>query len=98
MKRRKKGKSLNKLKAIFLIVFIATAFKLNADTPKAEATTTPTIIEYHVSKGQTLWGIAKNFRKEHEDIRQVIYEIEQLNELENATIYEGQTLKIKIEE
>ena len=51
-----------------------------------------------MSKGQTLWGIAKNFRKEHEDIRQVVYEIEQLNELENATIYEGQTLKIKIEE
>ena len=97
-KRRGRGRSLKRFKTILFILFIAVLIKGIIPTPPAEAEAKETIIEYHVTKGQTLWHIAKQFKKENEDIRQTIYNIEKLNNLDTATIYEGQTLKIKIEE
>lgn len=46
-----------------------------------------------VAKGDTLWDIAGKYRK-NGDIRQYIYEIKKVNNLQNSVLYEGSELKI----
>lgn len=55
-------------------------------------------IDYTISRGQTLWSIAREYTPDNKDIRETIHEIRELNNLTDATIYEGQTIKIKIEQ
>lgn len=57
-------------------------------------------IEY-VCKGETLWNIAKEESKnnkyfEKEDIRNIIYELQNINNLDNSNLYEGMKIKIPI--
>lgn len=47
-----------------------------------------------VSTGDTLWSIACEYKKDGQDVREYIYELRKLNNLENCTIYPGQVLKI----
>lgn len=49
---------------------------------------------YVVSAGDTLWSIACEYKKDGQDVREYIYELRKLNNLENCTIYPGQELKI----
>lgn len=55
-------------------------------------------IKYTIARGQTLWSIAREYTPDNKDIRETIHEIRELNNLTDATIYEGQTIKIKIEQ
>ena len=52
----------------------------------------------YISKNETLWSIAKEYKKPNQDIRDYIYEIRKLNNMESATIYEGQELIIIVYE
>lgn len=52
-------------------------------------------IDYTVSKGETLWSIAEEYKEKNEDIRQYIYEIKKLNNMKNSNIYENKIIKIK---
>lgn len=61
-------------------------------------------IEYkteYICKGETLWNIAKeqsanNKYFENEDIRNIIYELQNINDLQNSNLYEGMKIKIPI--
>ena len=52
----------------------------------------------YISEDETLWSIAEEYKKTNQDIREYIYEIKKLNNMESATIYEGQELTIIIYE
>ena len=56
------------------------------ETPAASETVT-------VAPGDTLWGIASR-RYPDADVRQKVFEIEQLNDLRGPTIQAGQLLKV----
>lgn len=47
-----------------------------------------------VSAGDTLWSIASEHKKSGQDVREYLYELRKLNNLENCTIYPGQKIKI----
>lgn len=47
-----------------------------------------------VESGDTLWSIASEYGSNRNDVRQLIYEISNLNELESSEIYIGQQLLI----
>ena len=47
-----------------------------------------------ISAGDTLWSISCEYKKDGQDVREYIYELRKLNNLENCTIYPGQVLKI----
>lgn len=49
-----------------------------------------------VKEGDTLWSIASNY-SDHKEIREVIYEITDINNLENALIYPGDKIKIPLD-
>lgn len=48
-----------------------------------------------VKHGDTLWNIASAHTAENEDVREVLYRIEDMNALKTLHVYPGQVLKIK---
>ncbi|MBZ4662804.1 MAG: Peptidoglycan-binding lysin domain protein [Caloramator sp.] len=50
---------------------------------------------YVVQAGDTLWSIAKKYNKQGEDIRKLIYEIRQHNNI-SPMIREGQIIEIPL--
>lgn len=53
-----------------------------------------TIDEHTVVCGETLWSIATKYKKEGQDIREYIYELRKLNNLENCSLNVGQDILI----
>lgn len=78
------------LLAIIIIILITTNFN--------KTTYTETYKTIHIAEGDTLWNIAKEYKKPNQDIREYVYLIEKLNKMENSLIYEGQELTIIIYE
>lgn len=48
-----------------------------------------------VKEGDTLWSIASKYT-DNKEIRQVIYEISQTNNIHNASIYPGDIIKVPL--
>ncbi len=48
---------------------------------------------YMVSAGDTLWGIATEYKHEKQDIREYVYQLRKLNNID-CIIYPGQEIKI----
>ena len=76
---------------IFLIIIL-----INTVTNKTKYAETYKTI--YISEHETLWSIAEEYKKPNQDIRDYIYEIRKLNNMESAAIYEGQELTIIIYE
>lgn len=49
-----------------------------------------------VAEGETLWEIAGRHTEAREDVREVIFRIEQANKLNSKYIYPGQVLKVPL--
>lgn len=80
------------IRSMAIVIFLLVAlFNISVAKSNEEAE----IISYTITPGETLWSIAKEYTPYNKDIRQTIYEIEKLNNLDNATIYAGQTIQIK---
>ncbi len=76
---------------IFLIIILINTFK---NQPKY----IETYKTVYISENETLWSIAEEYKKPNQDIRDYIYEIRKLNNMESAAIYEGQELTIIVYE
>lgn len=50
--------------------------------------------EYVVSAGETLWSIACENKKDNQDVREYVYQLRQLNDIDNCIIVPGQTIQI----
>lgn len=50
--------------------------------------------DYMVVKGDTLWSIAAENKKAGQDIREYIYELREINDMNDCLIYPNQTIKI----
>lgn len=87
------------VKSILTIVFIFVLgfMVINSVLASNEAVETKKS-EYVVCKGDTLWKIAEKYKLENQDPREYIYEVEKLNNMTSATIYEGQIIKILLVE
>lgn len=69
--------------AVFLLLTSA-----EADEPRPPSAT------HVVAAGETLWQIASVFAPAGSDLRRTVGEIVELNRLDDATIYPGQTIQI----
>lgn len=49
---------------------------------------------YTITAGETLWSIACENKKAGQDVREYIYELQNLNDLDDCMIYPNQTIKI----
>lgn len=53
-------------------------------------------IEVEVVEGDTLWDIAKSNMPKDYDIRKMVFEIKEFNNMEDAYIYPGNLIKVPI--
>ncbi|NLY78266.1 MAG: LysM peptidoglycan-binding domain-containing protein [Tissierellia bacterium] len=80
---------------IWLIAFIIITFFIN-HSKVYSSTYKQNYIEIVVKKGDTLWQIAKEHLPEDYDIRKMIHQIREVNNMEVADIYPGDLVKIPI--
>ena len=53
-------------------------------------------IEIEITKGDTIWDIAREFMPKEYDIRKMVFEIKEINNMDNAKIYPGDSVKVPI--
>lgn len=82
---------------IIFILFFGLFFSIYAIINKAECTQDIKYIEVYVQDGDTIWNIAKQYVSNNRDIRDLIYEIGQINNLKDYNIYPGDIIRIPIE-
>lgn len=58
------------------------------------ATKTVEYENYTVAQGDTLWGIASENKKVGQDVREYIYELREVNNMNDCLIYPNQVIKI----
>lgn len=51
---------------------------------------------YDVAEGDSLWEISLRTMPDGFDVRRMVYEIKELNDMETSYIYEGESIKIPI--
>lgn len=92
---RRKNKVMTFLFLILTIISIfAIGFRIIFEVSAAEKELkTAETVEYLVQKGDTLWSIAEKTGF-NVDIREIVYRIKALNNLDSSTIYPGDVLLI----
>lgn len=79
---------------ISIMVLITVCVSTIFNKPKYDMGT----MDYIVSKKDTLWSIAEQYKMPDQDTRDYIDKVKELNNMKTATIYEGQVLTIIIYE
>ena len=83
--------------AFFIVIAIALAItNIGSKLIGTDKTAAQDGIEVIVTSGDTLWTIASEYKPAGKDIRKFIHEISEINRIENASIFCGQTLTIPI--
>lgn len=91
---RRKNKVMTFLFLILTIISIfAIGFRIFEVSAAEKELKTAETVEYLVQKGDTLWGIAEKTGF-NVDIREIVYRIKVLNNLDSSTIYPGDVLLI----
>lgn len=100
MKKRKRTYIKNKMRfTIFIICMSLTMLSLlNILIVKNEAYSSSSIdsMKVVVEAGDTIWSIAKKHNYYNEDVRKIIHEIIELNNIEDCIIKPGDTIKIPV--
>lgn len=76
---------------IMIIVFSAFSHSLTAS-----AINKTNYIEVTVRPGDTIWKIAKEHASEGKDIREIVYLISKINDIDDSIIHSGEVLEIPI--
>ena len=72
---------------------ITTALGLN----NVNGVTQQKYVEVQVMAGETMWDIAARYKSNDTDLRKVVYDIQQHNNLETADLMAGETIKVPIQ-
>jgi len=53
--------------------------------------------EYVVMRGETLWSIAEDlYSEENSDIQKIIFDIKDVNNMNDSIVYEGQVINVPV--
>lgn len=85
----RRGVALVGILCFIMLVLVAWGEKAAGDGP------VPTV-EVRVKPGDTLWSLARRHADHSIDVRELISDIRRINQLEDAMIHPGQTLKIPV--
>ena len=89
--------NINRFKRFVFIsvLFVSIIIFASTLTINAYSKDIPQFKYINVQAGDTLWSIASENSKNNE-IREAIYEISEVNNIQNATIYPGEIIKIPL--
>ncbi len=93
MRRRYRLKNKRRFAAFLFCILLLPLLILSSMNVRAETINEPNLQTIKVDAGDTLWEIASELSGKR-DVRQVVYEIKKLNQLNNDVIYGGQWLKL----
>lgn len=79
---------------IIILLFVLNFTTILANNKKQEDSIK--FKEIQIEYGDTIWDIAKNNISKGEDIRDYIYEIRKINNLDTANIYPGKIILVPI--
>lgn len=80
-----------------LVLAVVAVFFLLGVNAVVGSTFEPTqTVNYTVSSGDSLWGLASTIAQPGQDIRDVVHAIQQLNGLDSADIFVGQQLSVPV--
>ena len=92
------------LRVVVLLTSVAMALILlltGAVVARATDGTADTLVkahvEHHVVAGDTLWDIASIYTEPGDDVRDTIYDIKIVNQLDSSNIIIGETLRIPLD-
>lgn len=80
---------------IILLTFILTVFVFTRNNVYSSVYRAG-YLEVEVEKGDTLWIIAKKYMPEGYDIRKMVFEIMEANNMEDGTIYPNEILRVPV--
>lgn len=94
---RYKVKDINKFKRFMFLSILLISILVFASlaTIKAYSKDIPQFDYINVKEGDTLWSIASDYADNNE-IREIVYEISQANNIQGASIYPGDIIKIPL--
>lgn len=99
-KTRKRYRIKNRVRfASFIVIsllLVCTIFNTALGFNDALALSEQQYIEIQVESGDTLWTIADEFMPDDMDIREAVYMICDVNDVDADTLYAGQTLSIPV--
>ena len=80
------------------IIMLVTAFSLTGlfSLIEAHSTVEPEYVEVTVEAGDTLWNLAKAYGSDNCDIREIVYDICQVNNIKASDLRAGQTILIPV--
>ena len=83
---------------VIMLIFVGTAFSLLAGTTPVVTGHTETKYQtVEVIDGDTLWDIADMYMPDDMDRREAVYELSQINNLEDTQLEPGQEIKVPVE-
>lgn len=82
---------------ILLVVLAVMSFLSFTGTLTADAFNEAETTVYIVQSGDTLWDIAKGMQQPNEDIREIVFQISMLNNMDTSDIHPGQELLVPAE-
>ena len=93
MKKGKIKTLRNNILILFIAIVLLNIIFINLDACKYVET-----YEFVVLPGDTLWKIAEDNYSDIDDLNmhEVIYDIQELNNLDNCVVYEGQVLSLPV--
>ncbi len=97
LKREKKTKSNKKFIAIISVIILLTITLITLYTVNGLTEKEIYYKNIEIKNGQTLWKIVENEFGNNINIRKYVYQIKQINNLENSNIRPGQVIKIPVE-
>ncbi|MBU4336384.1 MAG: LysM peptidoglycan-binding domain-containing protein [Actinobacteria bacterium] len=86
------------LLALCAVVLVIASVLVSGLTASAGAPASAPVVERHVvASGETLWEIASSISRPGQDVRDVILEVVQLNELPDSGLVAGQTIVLPVQ-
>lgn len=79
---------------LFMLLFVGFAWMKSDASGDAVALPTAEERVIVVASGDTLWSIASNLNTENEDVRRIVYNLKERNDLQSSMLQSGQTLII----
>jgi len=96
----KKYRIVNKFRftvsMVIMSLLIISAFNLAFGLLDVKGLEATEFVEVRVTSGDTLWAIATEHNTGGKDVREIVYLISEINDLDGNTIYPGDLLKVPV--